>query len=152
MRDFEDKFVQMINKYNKLDNLSIEFVPGVKVTHIDAHLIALMSKNPHKKASELAELFGVTKGAVSQQIKKLEKKGLVSRVRLNDNYREVYIELTELGEQVVEAHYKFHDVLFGELVKEFGGLTEEQGKFFNFVLDKIINLFDRAEDILEKVK
>lgn len=150
MREFEDKFIKVVNMYNKLENLKIEFVPGIKVSHLDAHLLALMNNNPHKKVSELAELFGVTKGAVSQQIKKMEKRDLLKRVRHNDNYREVYIELTDNGKKAVESHTKFHDIIFSEFVNGIENLNNEKKVFINMVLDNLSELFCKAEDILQK--
>lgn len=150
MREFEDKFIKVINMYNKLEKVNIEFVPGIKVSHLDAHLLALMSNNPYKKVSELAELFGVTKGAISQQIKKMEKRELLKRVRHNDNFREVYIELTENGKKAVKAHTKFHDIIFSEFVSGLENLNEEKKAFINTVLENLTELFSKAEGILQE--
>ncbi len=149
MREFEDKFIQMNNKYNRLDTIDIEFVPGIKVSHVDAHLLALMSSNPLKKVSELAELFGVTKGAISQQIKKMEKRDLLKRVRHNDNFREVFIELTENGKTAVESHYKFHDLIFSNFSTGLESLTAENKQFIIHILDSVIEMFDNAEKIVK---
>lgn len=150
MREFEDKFIQMINKYNRLDTIDIEFVPGIKVSHVDAHLLALMSNNPHKKVSELALIFGVTKGAISQQIKKMEKRGLLKRVRLNDNFREVFIELTDSGKTAVESHYKFHDLIFSKFSTGLESLTKEKKEFIISIIDSLTNMFDNAEELIKK--
>lgn len=150
MREFEEKFIQMINTYNELENLNLEFVPGVKVSHSDAHLLDLMAKNPHKKVSELAEAFGVTKGAVSQQIKKLEKRDLIERIRMNDNYREVYIELTDKGKIAVKNHNKFHDILFKDFAGILNNLNPEQTQFINTILETVTNLLRESETVLKK--
>lgn len=149
MREFEEKFVKVVNMYNRFDKLDIEFIPNIKVSHTEAHLLDLMNKNPLKKVSELATLFGVTKGAVSQQIKKMEKRGLISRVRHNDNYREVFIELTENGKKVVETHTKFHDIIFEYFAATLDGLTDEKKQLINNLLDGLAGVFDKAEELIK---
>lgn len=150
MKEFENKFVHMINLYNRLENIDIEFVPGIPVTHLEAHLLALMYKNPYKKASELADMFGVTKGAISQHIKKLEKRELIKRIRKNDNFREVYIELTDNGITAVKTHEKFHEILFSKFAGVLNSMDDNSQKFVNNILDTIINLFNNAEKVIKE--
>lgn len=150
MREFEDKFRKMINRYNRLDNIDIEFVPGIKVSHLDAHLLALMSENPLKKVSELAKLFGVTKGAISQQIKKLEKRGLITRIRQNDNYREVFIELTANGRIAVETHNNYHNLIFSKFSDKLNNFTPEQKHLIYSLLDTLTEMFEGSENIIKE--
>lgn len=145
---FQEKFIQMINKYNNLESLNIDFVPGVKISHSDAHLLTLMSKNKDKKVSQLADIFGVTKGAVSQQIKKMEKRGLLNRIRYNDNFKEVFIELTDFGEKAVKKHNEIDGAAL-EGVKTFlDSKSIEEQQFLLTVIENIINSLDRNDEKL----
>ena len=145
---FRDQFIQMINKYNNLESLNIEFVPGVKISHSDAHLLGLMSKNQYKKVSQLADIFGITKGAVSQHIKKMEKRGLINRVRHNDNYKEVFIELTDLGKEAVKKHEEFDGIALEEFTTFLNNTSIEQQQFLITVIEKFSISMDRGEESL----
>lgn len=141
----EDNFIQMINKYNYLETIDFDFVSGIKVSHGDVHLLDIMFNNPYKKASELAELFGVTKGAASQQIKKMEKRGLLNRIRHNDNYKEVFIELTNSGLKAIENHNIFQEIVLGEFRGLLTDTTVKNREFLFLVLEKLIKGFNAAE-------
>ena len=55
--------------------------------------------------SELAERLRVTKGAISQMLKRLEQKGLLAREAVG---RRVSLEPTALGWRAHRAHQDFH--------------------------------------------
>ncbi|ACS99536.1 MarR family winged helix-turn-helix transcriptional regulator [Paenibacillus sp. JDR-2] len=54
------------------------------------------------KVSELAEILGLTSGAITGIADKLVAEGLISRERANDDRRVVYIELTAKGKDMVD--------------------------------------------------
>ncbi|MBN2617491.1 MAG: MarR family transcriptional regulator [Spirochaetales bacterium] len=147
--DLEDKFIQMINTYNNLENLDINFACDTKVTHNDVHLLLLMSKNPEKKVTELADKFGVTKGAISQQIKKMEKRGLLKRVQYDDNCKEVYIQLTDLAKEAIATHNKIESLVLGNLKELYNGIGSSSKELIAKVLDELILGFKDAEKILK---
>ena len=62
-------------------------------------LLALLHREPGMAQHELAEAFGVTKGNVSQLVKKLELSGLVRRVRVQSTDE---LALTPAGTALVE--------------------------------------------------
>ena len=147
---FQDKFIHMVNKFNNLESLNFDFVPGVKISHSDAHLLSLMSKNKDKKVSQLADIFGVTKGAVSQQIKKMEKRGLINRIRYNDNFKEVFIELTDLGEKAVIKHSEIEGVALEEFKTFLDSTSIEEQQFLLTVMGNIFSSIDKGEEKLRR--
>lgn len=148
--EFIDDFVNMINRYNSLEQLDITFIPRVKISHADVHLLDVMWKNPYKKASQLAEIFGVTKGAVSQQIKKLVKRDLINRVQYDDNCKEVFIELTDLGKEAVNNHKKIDMEVLESLNNILSETTDDQKTFLHNIIKSLGNGFDKAEKTLGK--
>lgn len=54
------------------------------------------------KVSELADILGLTPGAITGIADKLVAEDLISRERANDDRRVVYIELTTKGKEVVD--------------------------------------------------
>lgn len=49
-------------------------------------------------------MWNRTKGAVSQTLAKLEKRGFIERRKENGNAKNVYIYVTETGRRLSEAH------------------------------------------------
>jgi DNA-binding MarR family transcriptional regulator len=70
----------------------------------------------------IAKACGVTKGAVSQMLKRLREKGLVAREA--DTSGNTVIRLTELGRAVSQAHFAFHREHAREFLDYLRGLPD----------------------------
>jgi DNA-binding MarR family transcriptional regulator len=95
----------------------------------EIHLVSEIKENEGIHVTALAERLGVTVGAVSQILLKLERKGLVIKEKDIQNQSRFLLHLTPEGELVHTNHLKFHkefDVLFKKLV---GGESEEKVRF-----------------------
>src|SRR6516162_7944577 len=66
-------------------------------------LLRLLRRNDALSISELAEALGVTGSSVTTACKRLEKAGLVTRERQQDDERMVRVMLTPQGHEHVEA-------------------------------------------------
>ena len=66
-------------------------------------LLRLLRREGALSISELAEALGVTGSSVTTACKRLEKAGLVTRERQNDDERMVRVMLTSQGYEQVEA-------------------------------------------------
>ncbi len=85
---------------------------------------------------ELAEQLGTTRGAVSQIIEKMVRKGPLIRVRDEKDRRSVRITLSPAG---LEQHRKICDSfehLMGKMLK---GVPAEKVRIFKEVLDHLID-------------
>ncbi|MEQ6855091.1 MarR family transcriptional regulator [Lysinibacillus capsici] len=71
-------------------------------------LLLQLKINNGMKATEIAEFFSVTPGAVTSMCDKLEKLELIQRIRENDDRRVVKMALTNIGDmKVQEIFLKF---------------------------------------------
>lgn len=61
--------------------------------------------------TQLAEIMGVTKGAISQTIRKLVNKNLILKSNIN-NRKKVNLKLSEKGMTVVKAQESFQKEIF----------------------------------------
>jgi DNA-binding MarR family transcriptional regulator len=85
----------------------------------EIHVVSEIKENEGIHATALADRLGVTVGAVSQILLKLERKGLVIREKDILNQSRFLLRLTPAGEVVHINHLKFHkefDVLFNKLL------------------------------------
>lgn len=69
--------------------------------------------------SALAKRLGVTKGAVTQMVARLESRDLVRRTTHPDDFRAVMVSLTEKGESAFLAHQELHENFYQELYAQF---------------------------------
>ena len=115
MTDVSIEFEQIMEKFDRVVTImesmhspSLSFGTGVLMFRREIHTIQAIGRNPGINVTTLAEYMGVTKGAVSQIIKKLSKKRLVQKTHTIGNAKEVILELTNLGWIGFHNHEKFH--------------------------------------------
>ena len=85
------------------------------------------------KMSELSDYFQITPAAISQIIKQFEKKGWVERVVLDTDRRSVYIQVSDIGKQMMKSCEVF---ITKNLVKFIEELGEEDAHAFVRILEK----------------
>lgn len=77
---------------------------GELVSMVEIHLLTIIYDNPGITVSQLAKEWGTTKGAVSQNLKKLENRQFIYRQKESGNAKTVHIYPTENGERLSLAH------------------------------------------------
>lgn len=91
-------------------------IPGVgNVSPSELHLIEQIGLEGKVTSKELSQQQKITKGAVSQLVKKLQQQNLIQREAMNDDKRAYTLCLTALGETVFEEHRKIQQA-FDELL------------------------------------
>ncbi|KOP71668.1 MarR family winged helix-turn-helix transcriptional regulator [Cytobacillus solani] len=76
---------------------------GESLTQNQLILLLQLKINNGMKATEIADFFNVTPGAVTSMCDKLEKLNVVQRVRETEDRRVVKMVLTRMGEEKVHA-------------------------------------------------
>lgn len=108
-KELMETFIRMVSKYNALEKHPVKYGTKHEFHHSERHMLDIFGDNPGMNITELAELLGVTKGAISQIVSKLEKKGAVRRYKEAGNGKEVRIELTAKGLEIYEHHKAKND-------------------------------------------
>ena len=124
-------FSRVHNKLSRLEKKTIDFGVNGRIYAAELHAIAAIGNKRGNTVSALCDLFGNTKGAVSQIISKLEKKKFVCKQRSKDNPKEIKLSLTEKGWQVFNDHENLHSRLDTEFLKYLETVPEE--KFEDFI-------------------
>lgn len=102
------KLAEVLDKYLQIAKKSQTFETGTALYPTEIHLVCTIHTHAGATVTELAKITGVTKGAISQTVAKLEKKGLVYRQATEENQLKSLLWLTELGKRAYEAHDAFH--------------------------------------------
>ena len=82
---------------------------GYQINMVEVHDLTYIDDHPGVSTSAIAQNTRRTRGAVSQILTRLEKNGLIRRVRSPENSSMVQLYTTEVGKEISDAH-KRHDV------------------------------------------
>lgn len=105
-------FIRIVNKYRMIDEFPRYFETADVFLHMaEIQTILAIGKNEDVNVTNLAKFEGITKGAVSQMIKKLVKKGLVIKNVSFKTENEVVLRLTEKGKDVFKEQQQYNDFL-----------------------------------------
>ena len=92
--------------FSGLEKRNIFKLKGIKLYPSEIHLSLFINKELDSNATRIAEKLGLTKGAVSQTLTRLEKKGIV-RKKKNPFYKnELTVSFTPFGKEVIGAYIK----------------------------------------------
>ena len=105
------------------------FGTDIELFESEIHMIMYIEDNPELHVSGLANKIGVTKGAVSQTVTKLVKKGMVTKVRDSHNMSRTLLRLTPKGKIAYREHERLHYKFDIEVEKLLSGATADQ-KYF----------------------
>jgi DNA-binding MarR family transcriptional regulator len=100
--------LRVIYKFFDIDRKTRYYGTDQPLFYSEIHVIRALKENQGIHVTGLAQKLGVTKGAVSQIIIKLEKKGLIQKEKALDNQSRLVLKLTPEGEVAQANHEKFH--------------------------------------------
>jgi len=120
-----DLFHKIIAKFQQREKKPHDFGTGDILYRFELHTIDAIYKNPNITVSELSENLFVTKGAISQIITKLIKKGFITRVKDPISNKKIFLTLTQKGTFIAEKHIEFHKKMMLEMAKSFGKEQKE---------------------------
>lgn len=103
----ETAFYRFVSAYQDYMNVRRDYGNGELYSMVEMHILAIVCTDPGITVGEVAHAWGCTKGAASQNITKLEKKGLLVRTKLLNNAKEVHIYPTKAGEGLTALHREY---------------------------------------------
>ena len=99
----------IINKTVSIHSANVAYAPDIVLQMQEIHIIEAIGINGDINITELAHLLGFTKSTISRQVTALQNKNYIKKYKKEDNKKEIYIKLTELGERAYLAHIEFHE-------------------------------------------
>ena len=144
-KDIEELFMRMVNKYNALEKIPVSHGTKHNLYHSERHMLDKIGDNTGMNVTEFAAAAGVTKGAISQLVTKLEKKDIVRRYKKSTNEKEVFLELTRTGQEVYEKHKEINEQALLPLKEELSRHSDEEVEF-------LLNMFKWFGDFLDSTR
>ena len=97
-------FQSILHAYSIIEKQPRDFGTGHTLHLSELQTVSTIGENPGINMTQLADRMGVTRGAISQTVRKLVPKKLVTRTNVRNN-KEVNLGLTEVG-QFVRQEYQ----------------------------------------------
>lgn len=137
-------FLRVVTKISELDKKTRYYGTDTPLYEAEIHMLTSIKENEGLHVTGLADMLGVTKGAVSQLLTKLEHKGMIIKGTDPGNLSRLVLKLTSKGEIAYLQHEELHqefDALFNAALKTASPENKEFLKnFLNSVDEKLDSL------------
>ncbi len=131
-------FGRLIMQIQRLERQPRCFGEAGPLTPSEIHTIDAIGCGEGVLMGQLAERLGVTKGAVTQIVKRLEAKGLVQRAPHPEDYRSIIVSLCEKGKIAYRQHETLHVNFYNQLK---AGLEQQELAILERLLEKLNRVF-----------
>jgi DNA-binding MarR family transcriptional regulator len=117
---------RVINKLLFLEKRRVFEYGGIKLYPSELHLMGLIASDGTVNATSMAMAFGVTKGAISQTLSRLQKKGVLYKTKDPYNKNELSAHFTPFGKSALESHRKLVETLNAAYEQYISSLSEAE--------------------------
>ena len=142
LAEIMEQFVRIVNKFNRFEKVPMDFGVERMLYPSEIHTIEAIGKNSRINVTQLAELLGITKGAVSQMVNKLVGKKFVKKKKFPRSGKEVFLELTPEGKKAFKGHEKFHKEMVLDFLKYAENISHKDFRKFKDIFTKIEHHLD----------
>ena len=139
-----ERFLSVVALAVRLEQTPRPFGTDERLTSSEIHLIEIIGDNDEVlSVTDLSKVLGVTKGAVSQNLKRTENKGLTLKIEDPQNSSRSIVKLTSKGKTAYFAHKHWHETMDGGFKEFFLNLKPER-------IDFLIDFLAKLETFLKK--
>lgn len=132
-----DPLLKVNSKLNTIAKTPKDFGTGDLLYASEIHTIAAIGKNPGCNLTQIAEILGVTKSAVSKFVNKLQNKGYIVKIKVNDDNREFMLHLTDKGGVALHGHEIFKETMFEEVNAIINNTKKEERAIIESFLNNV---------------
>ena len=152
--ELTDCLIRILNKASAIERDPVDIGLGISLYTSEVHVIDLIGRFPGETMTSYASRLGVTRGAISQTVKKLEAKGFLQRFRDENNKKNIRLLLTSRGEDAFSWHTAYHELVRKRLSTGITDMTQDERRLLESALRKLELVLDscdtiRAEHIAE---
>lgn len=132
----------IIKRLTFLEKNSVFPYRDLKLYPSEIHLMLLIDDVQASNATEMAEKLGVTKGAISQTLSRLVRKGVLEKTKDPYNKNELTATFTPLGQEVLEQYQELRASLRHQYVHYFSTLSESEREVIGRFLSQVEAILD----------
>ena len=144
-------FLRLVTKISEIDKKTRNYGTDKELHNAEIHMIKAINESDDIHVTALAKKLGVTKGAISQVLLKLEKKGMISKEKDPKNLSRLLLNVTEKGKVAYNTHEKIHqefNEIFNDVLNSF---DEKENDIIKSFLQNLESKIEKFEE-LEKIK
>lgn len=137
------KFARIVKLWQQLEKKPRKFGVEEDLYSSEIHLIEVIGDQGGLSVTDLSRLLGVTRGAASQTLKKLENKGLAMKRVDPENSSRLLVDLTAKGKSAYYAHQHWHETMDGGFKNYFFKLPGDKLRFLDEFLSQVEEFFKK---------
>lgn len=107
-----DLFLKILHLYSVINRKPKDYGTGDMLYLTEIHTIRIVGENENLNMTGLAKLMGVTRGAISQTMRKLVARNYIIKENSGNNRKEFTLRLSEKGKIVFKGQESFQQELF----------------------------------------
>ncbi|WP_193746542.1 MarR family transcriptional regulator [Ruegeria sp. ANG-R] len=115
----------------------------------EVNLILFIHMNPDENVTQMATQLGITKGAVSQTLARLEKKGVLRRSKIPGTKNESLVELLPFGLDVANRCLLVRRELDAKFGTYLTNVSSEEKKTISRFMGYLIETFNEETEKLQ---
>ena len=135
----------IVTRFQEIERQCSKFGTDVDIHMAEIHTIMAIQNHPGIHVGGLAECLGVTKGSVSELLRRLERKGLAYKEKDPLKMTRLNVFLTDKGKAANIRHMSFHSQLDGLVDEAMSTRTPEEVKSIVTFLAEILDRLNAAE-------
>ncbi|MFI3212683.1 MAG: MarR family transcriptional regulator [Eubacteriales bacterium] len=117
-RTLNELLVKLFRSINTIEERAMQTGEFKKITTNDMHVIEAIGTAGAKNMTTVAKSLNITTGTLTIAVNSLVKKGLVDRIRSDEDRRVVLVSLTEAGSRAHAHHKEFHNKMIQAVVAQ----------------------------------
>jgi len=137
------KFQSIMRLAQQLEKVPKKFGTDGLLSHSEIHLIEIIGDNTGLSVTDIGKALDITKGAVSQSLKRLEAKDLTTKEIDPENLSRAIVNLTSKGQTAYWAHKHWHETMDGGFAQYMEDLDSKE-------YDIIVHFLKKVEDFLNR--
>lgn len=132
-RKFVEKMMKFGNTYARTSRGEHNYSTPVKFSASELQVLEYILENEERYENmvEIADAVGISKSALSKNIKKMEEKGLLEKYHTTDNQKNIIVRVSAYGKEVYTLYAKYSfETAFKRMFQILDEIPEEYiGKF-----------------------
>jgi DNA-binding MarR family transcriptional regulator len=132
----------VINKILFMKKKSLFQFQGVEFYPSEIHLILIIREKTATNATKMAKELGVTKGAVSQTLNRLEKKGIIKKTKDPYKKNELTLSFTPFGAEAFKYYKSYAARSNKKQNRHLDQFSDNEKESIQRFLSELENMFD----------
>ncbi len=142
-RELVAKILESIATLVSLDKKRVVTHKGEKLHPSEVQLLMFLYHVQDTNITAIAKEMGLTKGAISQTLSRLQKKGIISKEMFPEKKNELHVRFTESGEELMNQLNKGKKSIEGKYRRYIQTLSKKEKDAISAFLDKMVSIMSK---------